>query len=91
MMGDLHGRLGVWWDRLRWWSAEAKATRAFRQYGARVRYDIRCAGFDDAGAEELTHRAFLALGLEYAAGRSIENPRKFALEFVRAAVRKALQ
>jgi hypothetical protein len=86
MMGDLHGRLV--WDRLRWWTPEAKATRALRRYGECVYCELVFAGVrDDDEIEALIQQAFLALHLEYVAGRSIADPRKFAIDFVRAEAR----
>jgi hypothetical protein len=78
-----------WWCRtypLRWWSPEARAGRAFRRYGGCVYCELVFAGVrDEAAIEDLIQQAFLALHLEYVAGRSIEDVRKFAIDFARAA------
>jgi hypothetical protein len=81
--GALHGRLVWWWYQLRWWSPEAKASRAFRRYAECVWCHLVLAGVEDDLAEELIQQAFLALYLEYVAGRSIVDARKFAIDFVR--------
>jgi hypothetical protein len=91
MMGDLPGRLVWWWYQLRWWSPEAKAIRAFRQYRGCVYCWLALAGYEDDLAEELIQQAFLALHLEYVAGRSIADPRKFAIDFARQHLRDGVQ
>jgi hypothetical protein len=70
--------------RLCWWTPEAKASRALRRYGECVYVWLVMAGVrDEAEIEELIQRAFLALHLEYVAGRSIADARKFAIDFAR--------
>jgi hypothetical protein len=86
MMGDLHGRLVLWWYLVRWWTPEAKAMRAFRQHSECVYCWLALAGYEDDLADELIQQAFLALHLEYATGRSIADPRTFAIDYARSAV-----
>lgn len=60
--------------------------RAFRQYSECVYCWLALAGYEDDLAEELIQQAFLALHLEYAEGRSIADPRRFAIDFALATV-----
>jgi hypothetical protein len=70
-----------WWIRIAWWTPEAMTRRAFRRYGECVYCELVLAGLrDDEQIEALIQRAFLALHLEYVAGRSVSDPRRFAID-----------
>jgi hypothetical protein len=83
LVADLEFRLWQSTYRLRWWSPEARADRARRRYRDDVDAHLISAGCDEDRAAELTDRAFLALHLEYVAGRPISDPRRFAIDFAR--------
>jgi hypothetical protein len=73
-----------WWQatyRLRWWSPEARADRARDRYRDEVDAHLMALGCHEDIAAQLTDRAFLALHRAYQAGRSIDDPRKFAINF----------
>lgn len=63
-------RVGNWW-RLRWWSPNAKAMRAFERHAHVAYRRLRRHGVDDDAAEDAIQQAFLALRDQYAAGRRI--------------------
>jgi hypothetical protein len=74
-----------WWASypLRWWSPEAKTNRARYRYREEIYLALLLDGCDSDAAKDLIDDAFLRLHREYQAGRSITDPRRFAIEFAR--------
>lgn len=81
-------RLLWWWYRLRWWTPESRAWRAYRQHGKAVYDEMMRRGLDGSHAEQATKFVFGALHRRYCAGQQIADVRQFAVDVTFAEFRR---